>query len=158
MTPRRGPPASRGARRFRLRMEKDRGGQPRLLVFQERPRRGQGNVPPAFDPVAWAQGLPLDVARPLIAAAVRANGGNPAPLSRPSPDSEPLVDLDEASGAKVALVLLAMQPLRKLERMQAILRGIEAMSAEEALYWFARVMRGPKTRTLRAFRILLARE
>lgn len=139
-------------------METDRAGQSRLVVLQERPGQGQAKAPPCFDPVAWAQGLPLDVARPLIAAAVRANGESPAQLSRPGSDGQPPLELDETSGARIALALLAVQPLRKLERMQDVLRGMEAMSEEEALYWFSRVMRGPKARTLRAFRILLARE
>lgn len=158
MTLRRQQPGLRGARRFRLRIEENEGGQSRLLVLQERPRPGQREGSPPLEQVAWGQGLPLDVAHPLIAAAVRANGGNPARLSRRTSDGQLTVELDEVSGARVALALLALQPLRKLERMQAVLRGIEAMSEEEALYWFARVMRGPKARALRALRILLAKE
>ena len=158
MTARRRQPGLRGARRFRLSIEETRGGQVRLLVLQERPHLGQGEKGSSFEQVAWAQGLALDVAHPLIAATVRANGGNPAGLLRRIWNGQLALELDEVSGARVALALLALQPLRKHERMQAILQGIEAMSEEETLYWFARVMRGPKARVLRALRILLARE
>lgn len=144
--------------RFRLRVERDPKGRLAVVVLQHRLRHLGRATELDFEPVARAMGLPLQVAMPLLAAAVRANGAAPSRLSRPHEDGDPPIELDEASGARVALALVAVRPLRKLERMEGVVHGIAEMSAEEALYWFARVMRGPKARTLRALRILLAKE
>lgn len=144
--------------RFRLQVERDPLGRPVVAVLQRRMRRLGATAELAFEPVVRAAGLALEVAMPLLAAAVRACGTAPERLRRPTRADDTPIELDEAGGARAALALFALRPLRKLERMEAIARGIAAMSDEEALYWFARVMRGPRARTLRALRILLARE
>ena len=143
--------------RFRVAVSQAAGGRV-VTVLQRTVRRKAETAEIVFDPVAQACGLPLDVVTPLLVTAMRENGISPERLGRPSrPDDSP-IELDEADGARVALALVAVRPLRKLERMEGVARGIGEMSAEEALYWFARVMRGPKPRVLRALRILLAKE
>jgi len=98
------------------------------------------------------------VATPLLAGALREAGQSAERLGRVTREGDPPLELGEAAGARVALALVAVQPLRRLDRMEAVVRGIADMTAEEALYWFARAMRGPRPRVLRALRILLAKE
>ena len=144
--------------RFRLQVARSTQGGLMVAVLQRTVRSGSAAAEIRFQPVALAQGLPLDVVMPLLAATVRENGLSPERLARPSRPDDPPIELDEAGGARVALALVAVRPLRKLERMEGVIGGIGEMSAEEALYWFARVMRGPKPRVLRALRILMAKE
>jgi hypothetical protein len=129
-----------------------------VVVLQRVVRRAGEGAEIAFVPVARAEGLPLEVATPLLAAAVRECGQSAERLGRPSREGDPPLELGEAVGARVALALVAVRPLRRLDRMEAVVRGIGEMTSEEALYWFARVMRGPGPRVLRALRVLLARE
>ena len=144
--------------RFRIEVERQASGGLTVAVLQRRVRRAGEAAEIVFEPVARAAGLPLDVALPLLAAALRAHGVSPERLARPPRSGEPPIELDEATGARVALALVAVRPLRKLARMEGVVQGIGEMSAEEALYWFARAMKGPGPRVLRALRILLARE
>ena len=144
--------------RFRLAASHEARGGRTVTVLQRLVRRKQETSEIVFEPVGQAGGLPLDVVTPLLVTAMRENGISPEPLGRPSRPNDPPIELDEAHGARVALALVAVRPLRKLERMEGVVQGIGEMSAEEALYWFARVMRGPKSRVLRALRILLAKE
>jgi hypothetical protein len=62
------------------------------------------------------------------------------------------VALDEVHGAHAELLLRAVQPLRRLDRVAAIAEGIAGMSHEEATYWHAKTQR---PRGLRALRVLL---
>ena len=62
------------------------------------------------------------------------------------------VPLDPISGAHAELLLRAVQPLHRVDRITAIAEGIAGMSNEEATYWHAKTQR---TRGLRALRVLL---
>src|SRR5690606_31807275 len=60
-------------------------------------------------------------------------------------------ELDPVSGAQTELVLRAVQPLGRLDHVEAVSRGIASMSREEASYWHAKSWsRGG----LRALRVL----
>lgn len=67
----------------------------------------------------------------------------------------PLV-LAEPAGVRLALALVAVEPIAKSRRRRAILAGISAMSTEEAYYWYARVTGPTAARARRALRILLS--
>ena len=62
------------------------------------------------------------------------------------------VTLDPVHGAHAELLLRAVQPLRRLDRVTAIAEGIAGMSREEATYWHAKTQR---PHGLRALRVLL---
>ena len=47
--------------------------------------------------------------------------------------------LDESAGVRLALTLIAAEPITKRSRREAILGGVAAMSSEETYYWFAKV-------------------
>jgi len=66
------------------------------------------------------------------------------------------IPLDEPAGVRLALALLAAEPVNKHSRRNAILSGIVAMSTEEAYYWYAKATGPHANRARRALRILLA--
>ena len=68
---------------------------------------------------------------------------------------KPIV-LDESAGVRLALALIATEPIAKRSRREAILAGVAGMSSEETYYWFAKVTGPAASRARRALRILLA--
>ena len=70
------------------------------------------------------------------------------------------VNLMEDRGARLALTLAAVAPIRKPSRASLIRAGIAEMSTEEVYYWYARVSpdlrRTGANNALKALRILLA--
>ena len=66
------------------------------------------------------------------------------------------IPLAEPAGVRLALALMAVEPIAKSSRRYTILSGIAAMSPEEAYYWFARATGPIAQRARRALRILLA--
>jgi hypothetical protein len=65
------------------------------------------------------------------------------------------IELDSGPGDQVALLLTAIRPLRRTDRMERVAAGVAAMASEEASYWYAK-SHGP--RGLRALRVLLSAE
>lgn len=63
------------------------------------------------------------------------------------------IRVDAQLGAHVELVLRAVKPLKRIDRISTVAEGVAAMSREEAAYWHAQVNR---RNGLRALRILLA--
>ena len=67
--------------------------------------------------------------------------------------------LAEPSGLRLALILMAVKPLSRHDRIEAIRQGVQLMSDEEAYYWFSKCSGGSDAvRAQRALRILLAEE
>lgn len=62
------------------------------------------------------------------------------------------IELTPSLGAHVELLLRAVKPLQRTDRISTIAEGIAQMSREEAAYWHAQVNR---RHGLRALRILL---
>lgn len=62
------------------------------------------------------------------------------------------IDLDQLVGAQVELLLRAVKPLRRPDRIETVGEGIAAMSREEASYWYAK---SGHTRGLPALRLLI---
>lgn len=48
------------------------------------------------------------------------------------------IDLDQLVGAQVELLLRAVKPLRRPDRIDTVGDGVAAMSREEAGYWYAK--------------------
>ncbi len=57
--------------------------------------------------------------------------------SRAWSSSKP-IDLDQVSGAQAELLVRAVKPLRRADRIETIGEGVSAMSREEASYWHAK--------------------
>ena len=67
--------------------------------------------------------------------------------------------LDELTGLRLALILIAVKPLCRHDRIETIGQGISMMSAEEAYYWFSKCSAGTGAlRAQKALRVLLAEE
>jgi hypothetical protein len=100
---------------------------------------------------------PLQTARVLdaLVTAVRASGHQAGvlSLSRRKP-----IPLDEAAGVRLALALLAAQPVSKPDRIRRIVAGVSAMSTEETYYWYAKAVGPDAERVRRALRLFLAEE
>jgi hypothetical protein len=62
------------------------------------------------------------------------------------------VKLDSQVGAHVELLLRAVKPLQRIDRIGTVAEGVAAMSQEEAAYWHAQTTR---RNGLRALRLLL---
>lgn len=62
------------------------------------------------------------------------------------------IELDQATGAQLELLLRATKPLRRLDRIDHVVGGITGMSGEEASYWHVQMSRRAG---LRALRLLL---
>jgi hypothetical protein len=61
-------------------------------------------------------------------------------------------DVVPVLGAQVELLLRAVKPLRRVDRIEAVATGVASMSAEESSYWHAQATR---RQGLRALRVLL---
>ena len=104
-----------------------------------------------------ASATPLQASRVLdaLVAAVRASGHQAGVLSatRKKP-----IPLDEAAGVRLALALLAAQPLSKPDRIRHIVAGVSLMSTEETYYWYAKAVGPDADRVRRALRLFLAED
>lgn len=81
-------------------------------------------------------------------AEILASGQPKRSLAKDAP-----IVLDEHLGAHIALVIKAVEPLKRYERTHQVAQGIARMSREEAMYWYAHSMdKGglPALRTLLA--------
>lgn len=87
-----------------------------------------------------------------VVAAVRSAGHQPSVIafSRAKP-----IALDEPSGVRLALVLIATQPVTKHDRVCTLVAGINAMSTEETYYWYAKCLGPEASNARKALRTLL---
>jgi hypothetical protein len=56
------------------------------------------------------------------------------------------------------LLVAAVAPLRKFQRIEQVAAGVARMSYEEACYWYAHIRSDYGRRALRALRLLLSPE
>jgi len=67
--------------------------------------------------------------------------------------------LNEETGVRLGLLFLAIKPISKMSRVEAISDGVRAMTSEEAYYWYSKCTTGPTAeRAQKALRVLLAGE
>ncbi len=64
------------------------------------------------------------------------------------------IQVDPSLGAHVELVLRAVKPLKRIDRINTVAEGVASMSREEAAYWHAQIGR---RNGLRALRLLLGK-
>jgi hypothetical protein len=65
------------------------------------------------------------------------------------------IPLDEPSGVRLALILIATQPVTKHDRVRALVAGINAMSVEESYYWYAKCLGSEASNARKALRTLI---
>ena len=147
-------PASRlalveGVRGFRLVVTRGRG-ETFGVTLEETYGESGGTI---TAPVSTA--TPVQTGRVVDAlfVAIRQAGHQPSVLAfnRKAP-----IRIGEAEGVRLALVMLATQPIAKHERVRALVAGINAMSVEETYYWYSKCMGLDGNRARKALRTLLA--
>ncbi|CEJ43085.1 Uncharacterized protein apha_00614 [Umezakia ovalisporum] len=114
-------------------------------------KAGEKKRPPA-NRVGRLKGNILIQVKQEIYDCLKANNYDPKTLThnRQSP-----YILTEETGINLALLFQTLQPISKPERIANIAQGIKAMSYEESHYWFAKIINGKRSQTLKAIRILL---
>lgn len=67
--------------------------------------------------------------------------------------------LNEESGVRLGLIFLAVKPISKANRVEAISQGVRQMTAEELYYWYSKCSGGHAAeRAQKALRVMLAEE
>ncbi|MGW1341317.1 DUF7680 family protein [Kribbella sp. NPDC002412] len=148
--------ARAGVRAFRLTIERARAaadeGDRYGVRLEESYANGERTLTSAV-----AHATPLQTARILdaVVTAVRTSGHQAGVLTaaRKTP-----IPLDEAAGVRLALTLLAAQPITKPTRIRHIVAGVASMSTEETYYWYAKAVGPGADRVRRALRLFLAEE
>ncbi len=151
-------PAPDPERPFVLYTVPERDGGYQVVLVQWLVRNGERGVraPMAMWKVELG-GAPLQAVADHLLQALRACGYRATDLARAG--QERPFYLDEPTGVRLALVLLAVKPLGRADRIEAVAEGIRAMGDEEAYYWFSKCSAGPDPRRAqRALRVLLAGE
>jgi hypothetical protein len=106
-------------------------------------------------PVVSANRAQTTRVQDAVVHAVKASG-HPASVLAFSVDTP--ITLEEAPGVRLTLILLATMPLSKSGRIRAMVAGVNAMSVEEAYYWYSKCVGPEGGRSRRALRTLLADE
>jgi hypothetical protein len=88
-----------------------------------------------------------------VLTAVRASGHARSELSAHTTEA---LRLDEASGVRLALTMLATGALRKQSRVHEAVASIGRLGDEEAYYWYGKCIGENGARARRAFRLLLS--
>lgn len=143
---------------FELRVQPHRDNEVKYVLLQCPPlRRGEAEAEPEELVAIW--GPPVHFAQEAISSVLREAGVARGVTALRAGD---VVPLEEAVGTRLAVLFLALKPLRKLERVRAIAEEIVQMSPEATCFWLGKVAGGQDWRTrqrhLRALRLLLAAE
>ncbi len=160
-TPREGdaPPPDRAAppdpaRPFELVVE-PQDTQSYSLALYQWPVKANG-VPPQPTRVVALGGDSLRAVADHVLEALRRSGYRVTDLS---PRRREPFWLDEEGGVRLGLLFLAVAPLSRMDRVEAISRELRAMPSEEAYYWYSKCMApAVGSRAQRALRVLLAAE
>lgn len=140
---------------FELRVLPEQGDRYRLALWQQR-LTSNGSSHAEMCHLATLRGTPLQVAIDQILDVLRREGHRPTTLR---PSQAATLPVSEETGVRLGLLFLALRPLTKVVRMEAIAAGIRNMPAEEAYYWFSKcVASGNGRQAQRALRVLLARD
>ncbi len=92
----------------------------------------------------------------VVLEALRQNGYKPTDLG--AARREPF-HLNEQTGVRLGLIFLAVKPISKANRVEAISQGVRQMTAEELYYWYSKCSGGPAAeRAQKALRVLLSAE
>lgn len=138
-----------GVRGFRLVVTPSRGEAFGVTLEESYGENGSAITAPVSTATPVQTGRVVDA----LFVAIRKAGHQPSVLAfkRKAP-----IRLGEVEGVRLALVLLATQPIAKHERVRALVAGINAMSVEETYYWYSKCMGLDGTRARKALRTLLA--
>ncbi|MEU8476387.1 DUF7680 family protein [Streptomyces hygroscopicus] len=138
-----------GARGFRLIVKPGRGETYGLTVEETYGEVGSALATAVVTLTPQQTGRVVDA----LFAAVKRSNHQPSVLTftRKAP-----IRLAEPDGVRLALTLLATQPIAKHERVRALVAGINAMSTEETYYWYSKCIGVDANRARKALRTLLS--
>jgi len=138
-----------GARGFRLIVKPGRGETYGLTIEETYGEAASALATAVVTLTPQQTGRVVDA----LFAAVKRSGHQPSVLTftRKAP-----IRLTEPDGVRLALVLLATQPIAKHERVRALVAGINAMSTEETYYWYSKCIGVDANRARKALRTLLS--
>ncbi len=88
----------------------------------------------------------------LIDEALREAGLNPSEVTGTGTST---ILLQEATGIRLSIGFIGMKPLRRVDRMRALARGIARMSLEECYYWHSKCRSPNSPNGAKALRTLL---
>jgi hypothetical protein len=112
--------------------------------------------PAELQKVVGVSGSVLRTIADNVLDALRRAGYKPTDLS--ASRREPFQLLEEP-GVRLGLLLLAVKPITKMNRVEAIAHGIRAMTSEEVYYWYSKcTTKATADRAQKALRVLLAGE
>lgn len=133
-----------------------RGNHDYGLVLYQRPLNSNTEEPGKPIRLVRIWDTPMKVVIERVLDSLKRNGYRPTDLS---PSRKAPFALDEEPGARLALLFMAVKPLRKIGRMEEMSEGIRGMEPEEVYYWFSKCADAVSgRRSCRAFRILLSPE
>lgn len=148
-------PTSLGAhhvvRKYRLKVRRD--GSDSFGVVIEEAFSGDGRTLTSL--VVDASRAQTTRVLDAVVLAVKASG---QPASALAFSDAAAITLDEAPGVRLALTLFVTMPVSKSGRIRAMVAGVNAMSVEEAYYWYSKCVGRESARARRALRTLLADE
>ncbi len=116
-------------------------------------RNGPGPEPVR---VVRAWGMPLRAVTDAVLQALKDSGYRQEDLKR---SRKTPFGLRELIGVRLALLLLAVKPLRRHQRIEQVAEGVRRMPDEEAYYWYSKCTAKKEARRAQhALRVLLAPE
>ena len=126
-----------------------------LALYQNRPdRNGAAKADPVRVVQVW--GDPLRTVMDQVLIALRKSKYQPTDLRR---SRQAPFRLKEEEGVRLGVLFMAVKPLRKLSRIEAISERVQGMELEELYYWYSKSTAAHDGRRARkAFRILIAEE
>ena len=142
---------------FELRVvpEKSPGYWLALYEMPARSRNLEGNGQD-WQLIVRIRGTPMKAIVDQILTAIKKAGYRASDLSR---SRRAPFQLAEELGVRLGLLMLAVKPLRKTSRMTDISGQVQAMTEEEAYYWFSKTTdKQAGRRCGKAMRILLSPE
>ena len=126
----------------------------RLVVPPTAQRSLDAVAPVHLNIVSELEGNLLKAIADHVLEALRQNGYQATDLS--ANRREPFT-LKEETGVRLGLLFMAVRPITKMTRVEAISMGIRAMTSEELYYWYSKCTSGATAeRAQKALRILLA--
>jgi hypothetical protein len=141
---------------FELRIVPQRDGNYPLALYQRSVESRSADMNGSWRLVVQVWGTPLRAVLDHVLAILKQAGYRPSDLYRSR--RAPFL-LAEELGVRLALLFLAVKPLRKVSRITEISEQVPGMAVEEAYYWFSKTTdHGSGRRSQKALRILLARE
>lgn len=135
---------------FTMTIQPLRNNEVIATIFQQRSPAVPGGRAIPRKELTSVTGPPLASIQDDLLEALRVNHYKPAVLSQ----REPIIELNEASGVRLALLFKTVTALASVDAIRAMQRGVAAMSDELCYYWFSQCYGEYADRATRALHIL----